>query len=105
MTERVLIIDKGVMKYDGSLDGIRERFAPYREVQIELAEDIPKEAFESYGEVESAEGRAVRLLVQREQLTETVTRLMAEFRLLDLTVTDPPVEEVIGRVFKEEIIA
>jgi ABC-2 type transport system ATP-binding protein len=41
--------------------------------------------------------------VQREQLTQTVAKLLAELDVLDLTVTDPPIEEVIGRVFADGI--
>jgi ABC-2 type transport system ATP-binding protein len=41
----------------------------------------------------------VRLLVKRDGLTGTVNRLLAELDVADLTVTDPPIEEVIGRAF------
>ena len=46
------------------------------------------------------EGQSVRLLVRRDRLTESVAKILAEQEVLDLTVTDPPVEEVIGRVFR-----
>jgi ABC-2 type transport system ATP-binding protein len=45
----------------------------------------------------------VWLWVRREHLTQTVARLLAELEVLDLAVTDPPLEEVIGRVFAGEI--
>ncbi len=103
LCERVLIIDKGALKYDGSLSGITEQMAPYREVKIELAQPPETGAtFERYGEVESSEGREVRLLVQRDALPATVHQLMTDFEVVDLEVTDPPIEEVIGRVFSEQ---
>jgi ABC-2 type transport system ATP-binding protein len=52
-----------------------------------------------YGALESCEGNAVRLLVSRERLTESVGRLLNELPVLDLEVSDPPIEEVIGRLF------
>ena len=100
LCERVLVIDEGALKYDGSLEGIREQFAPYREVKLELGQELDREDFERYGEVESVEGRVVRLLVQRETLAESVQQLMGAFEVLDLTVSDPPVEEVMGRIFQ-----
>ncbi len=99
LCQRVLLIHQGQLIYDGSLDGLLERFAPYREVKVELAQPLPENALLQYGELESIEGREVRFLVQREALTRTVARILAELEVLDLTVTDPPVEEVIGRVF------
>jgi ABC-2 type transport system ATP-binding protein len=96
---RVLLIYAGELIYDGSLEGLLDRFAPYREVKIELAQPCPREQLSAYGEVEAVEGCIVRLLVQREQLTRTVAQILAELEVADLTITDPPIEEVIGRVF------
>ncbi|MBD2040012.1 ABC transporter ATP-binding protein [Microcoleus sp. FACHB-672] len=106
LCRRVLLIHEGQLVYDGSLDGLLDRFAPYREVQVELAHPLPVETMQatsmlsSYGELESVEGQSVRLLVKREELTTSVARILAELEVLDLTVTDPPIEEVIGRVFR-----
>lgn len=100
LCQRVLLIHAGQLIYDGSLDGLIDRFAPYREVQLELANPSPKEKLSTYGELEAVEGREVRLLVKREALTSTVSRILAELEVVDLTVTEPPIEEVIGRVFQ-----
>jgi ABC-2 type transport system ATP-binding protein len=106
LCRRVILIHEGQLIYDGSLEGLLERFSPYREVQVELAHPLPVQTLQatsllsSYGEVESVDGQSVRLLVQRQSLTGTLTRILAELEVLDLKVTDPPVEEVIGRVFR-----
>ncbi|NES06130.1 MAG: ATP-binding cassette domain-containing protein [Okeania sp. SIO2F4] len=106
LCKRVLLIYQGELIYDGSLDGLLDRFAPYREVQIELVNPIPpdvdnfQQLLSNYGEVETLEGQVVRLLVRRENLTRTVAQILAELEVQDLTVTDPPIEEVIGRVFR-----
>lgn len=100
LCERVLLIHEGALIYDGRLHGLLERFAPYREVKVELAEALAIEQLQAYGELESNEGRIARFWVQREQLTQTIARILAELNVLDLSVTDPPIEEVIGRVFQ-----
>ncbi len=99
LCQRVLLIYAGKLIYDGSLEGLLDRFAPYREVKIELAQPCAPEQLKTYGEVEAVEGCVVRLMVEREQLTRTVAQILAELEVTDLTITDPPIEEVIGRVF------
>jgi ABC-2 type transport system ATP-binding protein len=99
LCQRVLLIYAGTLIYDGSLEGLLDRFAPYREVKIELAQPCSPEQLKTYGEVEAVEGCVVRLMVEREQLTRTVAQILAELEVTDLTITDPPIEEVIGRVF------
>lgn len=101
---RVLLIHEGKLMYDGSLEGLLESFAPYREIYVELAQVLPLAQLMSYGDVQMVEGRTVRFIVQQEALTQTVSRILADLAVVDLTVTEPPVEEVIGRVFEKGFI-
>ena len=105
LCQRVLLIHQGLLIYDGGLDDLIERFSPFREVKIELAQDITPEQLASLNqaEIESVNGREIRFLVKREELTGMVSKLLAELEVSDLTVTDPPVEEVIGRVFRQGV--
>jgi ABC-2 type transport system ATP-binding protein len=105
LCQRVLLIYEGQMIYDGSLEGLLNRFAPYREVKVELAQPLSKEELSGYAEIEAVDGLAVRFLVQREKLTSTVARILADLEVIDLTVSDPPIEEVIGRVFRAGVVS
>jgi len=105
LCQRVLVIHQGQLIYDGFLEGLLERFAPYREIKVELAQHLPAQKLSIYGEVEAIEGLQVRLLVRREELTTTVSRILAELEVRDLSVTEPPIEEVIGRVFSKGVVS
>lgn len=105
LCKRVMLIYQGQLIYDGSLEKLLERFAPYREVKLELAEPLPEDKLSQYGELEAVEGREVRFLVRREDLTATTSRILAQLKVLDLTVTDPPIEEVIGRLFRTGVVS
>ncbi len=105
LCQRVLLIHQGQLIYDGRLEGLLERFAPYREVQVELGRVRTEAELLLYGEIKQLEGRLVRFLVQRGVLTRTVAKILAELDVLDLTVTEPPVEEVIGRVFRAGVVS
>ncbi|MFM7394850.1 MAG: ATP-binding cassette domain-containing protein [Cyanobium sp.] len=99
---RVLLIHEGSLMHDGSLAELTTRLAPCREVRLELREPLPAVAFAAYGTVEDLKGHAVRLLVRRERLTASVARLLAELPVLDLEVAEPPIEELIGQLFRPE---
>jgi ABC-2 type transport system ATP-binding protein len=104
LCQRVLLIHQGRLMYDGSLDGLLERFAPYREIHVELAQPLPKEKLKSYGEVQLLDGRAVSFMVEQDALTRTVAQILADLEVIDLKVTEPPIEEVIGKVFQAGVI-
>jgi ABC-2 type transport system ATP-binding protein len=104
LCRRVLLIHQGQLIYDGALDGLLDRFAPYREVTIELPAPCTPAQLGTYGDLERVEGCTARLIVRREALTQTISRLLGDLDVQDLTVSDPPVEEVIGRVFQAGIV-
>ncbi|AKG22899.1 ABC transporter ATP-binding protein [Calothrix sp. 336/3] len=100
LCERVLMIHQGALMYDGSLNGLLERFAPYREIHLELAHTVSREKLMFYGDVKEVDGRFVCFLVPQGAIALAVSRILADLDVVDLTVNEPPVEEVIGRVFQ-----
>ncbi len=102
---RVLLIHEGRLVYDGSLSGLVERFAPYRQVRLELAQPVEREVLRRFGEVEALDGLSAVLIVERSRLTETLARVLSELRPHDLGVSDPPVERVVGKLFLEQDLA
>jgi ABC-2 type transport system ATP-binding protein len=104
LCERVLLIHQGKLIYDGGLTGLLNQFAPYRAVRVELGRSYTQTELAHFGELEMVGEREVHFCVQREALTRTVSQLLAELDVIDLSVTDPPVEEVIGRVFQAGVV-
>jgi ABC-2 type transport system ATP-binding protein len=103
LCDRVLLIHQGQLIYDGALDGLLDHFAPYRQVKLELKQTFLEADLASYGEIESVTGREVCFMIHREDLTRTIAKLL-ELPVSDLTITDPPIEEIIGRVFKAGMV-
>jgi len=102
LCERVLLIHQGRLFHDGSLDALTSRLAPCREVRLELRQVHPREAFEGFGTIEVHQGHQVRLVIPREQLTQQVGLLLSRFEVVDLEVSDPPIEELIGGLFRQQ---
>jgi ABC-2 type transport system ATP-binding protein len=98
---RVLLIHQGKLFHDGSLADLTQRLAPCRQVRLELADLHPPEAFAGFGQLEAHQGHLVRLLVPRAQLAQQVAALLERFAVVDLEVSDPPVEELIGGLFRQ----
>lgn len=101
LCERVLLVHDGRLVYDGDLAAMVARVAPHREVEVELEQPLPAEQLAALGEIERVDGCVVRWLVPHGALTRTVAQIMQTLPVRDLRVTDPPIEEIIGRVFSE----
>jgi ABC-2 type transport system ATP-binding protein len=97
LAERVIVIHHGALLFDGPLAALVERFSPHKTVTIDL--ERPAEHLERYGEVVSVEDGRVTLRVPKGEAAAATARLLAELPVVDLSVTDPPVDEVIDTVF------
>lgn len=100
LCDRVLVIHQGQLIYDGSLDGLIDRFSPCREVKVEFAHAYPSDKLALYADIQEIEGTSVRFLVPQERLTKTVSQMLSELEVIDLSVTDPPIEDTIGQLFQ-----
>jgi ABC-2 type transport system ATP-binding protein len=99
LCKRVVIIHHGQLLFDGDLVDLVQRFSPHKTIVVELAQGSPD--LSSYGEVvESEEGR-VTLRVPKAKTAQVTGRLLSEQQVLDLTVEEPPIEEVIEQVFAQ----
>lgn len=71
---------------------------------MELSQVYPIEKLALYADVEAVEnqmqGQTVKFLVPQKALTQTVAKLLSDLEVVDLAVTEPPIEEVIGRVLR-----
>jgi ABC-2 type transport system ATP-binding protein len=105
LCKRVLVIDHGKLVYDGDLDALIERIAPVKYIRIVTQSPLAASELEQFGEVRSIEGPKVMLAVPREQTSAVAARLFQSFPIDDVTIEDPEVEEIIGRIFTEKLLS
>jgi ABC-2 type transport system ATP-binding protein len=105
LCERVIVIDHGKLMYDGALDELSARIAPHKLVRVELASEWNGRCLDEYGEVIKTQGQRVELLVPRGKTSETAARILADLPIVDVTIEDPPIEDVITRVFEQAALA
>ena len=99
LCRRVLVIHHGRLLFDGALDALVQQFTAHKTIVVRL--DDPRADLSSYGEVVSRQDGSTTLRVPKEHTARVTGRLLADLPVVDLTVEDPPIEEVIERVFME----
>ncbi len=97
LCKRVIVIHHGQLLFDGNLADLVRRFAPHKTIVVELTGGMVD--LSGFGEVVQAEDGRVTLRVPKAETARTTERLLASVPIADLTVEDPPIEEVIEQVF------
>jgi len=82
------------------LSGLVQRFSAHKTIVVQL-EDCRTDLY-TYGEVVRCEDGYVTLRVPKAETARITERLLADLPVIDLTVEDPPIEEVIEQVFAQE---
>ncbi|WP_314584091.1 ATP-binding cassette domain-containing protein [Paenibacillus terrigena] len=102
LADRILLIGKGTLLYDGSVQGLRGQFGTRRTITAEYREnsnplDIPGASLLSW-----TPDRAI-LSVDTEQIliSDAITRLSSQVELLDVTIDTQPIEDIIVQMYKE----
>jgi ABC-2 type transport system ATP-binding protein len=105
LCERVMIIDEGRLLYDGRLEGLKEQFGGKRNLIVYLAEGYPNVAIEG-AEVISKDGLQVTYAFERNTITasELIGRLSDQFRVQDLEVREPDIEETVRRIYEQRLL-
>jgi ABC-2 type transport system ATP-binding protein len=85
LCKRVIVIHHGRILFDGALAGLSDRFAAYKTIEATLED-----------------GERISMQVPRHETSAATARLLAEHEVTDLTVEDPPIEDVIEQVFASE---
>ena len=101
LCRRVVMIALGQIIYDGSLEGIIDRFGGHKILSLQLADGSIPEDLDRYGEVLSREPPRVKLRLERGVVPEVLGRILASHAVQDVSVEDPPLEEVIAEMFSQ----
>ena len=100
LCRRVIVIHHGHILFDGRLTDLTEQFASYKTINVTL-EDSSID-LSSYGAVMEREAEMIKLRVPKTETARITSRLLSECSITDLTIEDPPIEDVIEQVFTQE---
>ena len=82
LCKRVIVIHHGRLLFDGELAALADRFAAYKTIEAVLAD-----------------GERISIRVPKAETSQATARLLSENDVSDLTVEDPPIDDVIEQVF------
>ncbi len=102
LCERIIIIHQGQLKYDGGITDLSHKIAPFKLIGI-LLSDANSHNLSAYGtEVQNEEDAEKRYIqVKAEDVTKVTSRLLADLPIHDISITDPPIEDVIEQAFNQ----
>ncbi|HZJ53716.1 MAG TPA: ATP-binding cassette domain-containing protein [Myxococcaceae bacterium] len=98
---RVVVIDRGLLSYDGALDELVRRIRPEKRLVLRLDGPVDRAALEAVGRVVYTDAAGVVLQVAQDAVNSAVSRALATLPVHDLIVENAPLEEVMSELFAQ----
>ncbi|MBI4051731.1 MAG: ATP-binding cassette domain-containing protein [Elusimicrobia bacterium] len=99
LCDRVIIIERGQMLYDGELNRVVERYAPHKLMTVDFQSVVDTERVAALGKIVSNGGSRMVLEIPRKEVSSVASRLLSQFPVVDLTITETPLDDVVRRIF------
>ncbi len=97
---RVIVIHNGRILFDGPLERLVNQFAPRKHLTFKL--DTMKADLSALGQVITQEGLTYQLEVAKDQSMAVTNHILSHYHVTDISVEDPPIEQVIEQVFSQD---
>jgi ABC-2 type transport system ATP-binding protein len=101
LCRRVVIIALGRIIYDGSLSGIIGRYGGQKIVSLQFLDGRIPCDLARFGEVMLEESPRAKIRVERRLVPDVLSGILASYSVEDVSVEDPPLEEVIAEIFSQ----
>jgi ABC-2 type transport system ATP-binding protein len=101
LCRRVVIIANGMIHYDGSLAGIMGKFGRDKIVTLQLSEDESFDQFDDLPNVIEIVPPKLKFRAAREDVAKLLAEFLSRHAVQDVSVEDPPLDEVIAQVFSQ----
>jgi ABC-2 type transport system ATP-binding protein len=99
LCQRIIIIDKGKVIFDGRLAEIVEKFASHKILSVVFSKEFDLKKLDEIGEIKEIDFPHVKIMVQREASNLAAAELLQHFPVADLNIEEIPIDDVIRQVF------
>ena len=99
LCKRVIVIEKGRLLYDGSLDKLVERYASHKILKARFTAAVEAADLKNLGTVISSDGLSVVLEVPRAQMAASAGALLRTYPVADLNVEEVAIDDIVRRLF------
>jgi ABC-2 type transport system ATP-binding protein len=97
LCKRIIVVDKGKIIFDGDFAALLETASPNKIIKLQLERPVPD--LTNYGTVSFLEGLNAHLSIARNEVSSKAAQMLAALPIADITIEDPPIEDVIGQLF------
>lgn len=111
LCSRIIIIDSGKLIYDGGLKEIKELYGYITNIEVQMKQKVNLDKVKFIKELDreniklSSEENKLTITFNKNNVsaTDIISRLMAKFEIVDFSVNETSVEEIVKKIYRNEV--
>jgi len=102
LCKRVILIDKGQIKFDGLLSNLTSKYTELKILKFTFETKVNKTIIAKFGEITSGDGFLYSIKVPKEKYLNVASKILTTLPVTDLNIEDTPIEDVIRQIYTNE---
>ena len=101
LCKRIIIINRGVIVYDGPIKKIKKDYLTHKQLDVRFNKLDKKFRLKGCKVIEESEYELkLELDTKKQTIKNVINHLITDFDVADIIVQDPPIEEIIQKIYK-----
>jgi len=102
LCERAVVINRGSVIHDGPVSEIGDRFSQHKIIELTFANGTIPSDIHQFGDVLEDRTPMVRLQIPKQDVSRSLSGMLARYDVDDVSVAERPLEDVIAELFSFE---
>ncbi|MFD0695080.1 ATP-binding cassette domain-containing protein [Paenibacillus sp. GCM10027628] len=104
LCRRAIVINHGEIILDDEVTRMKKDFLTAKTIRLQLAEEVHEIPQIPHADVQYTGGQQMTVVIDTSKaaIEEVLSKLMEGVRILDLTVEDPPMEQIITHIYSQQ---
>ncbi|MDD4353045.1 MAG: ATP-binding cassette domain-containing protein [Candidatus Nanoarchaeia archaeon] len=103
LCDRIIILDKGVHVYEGSIPLLKKNYLSYKELIVYFEKETKNIELPNCEVIESEPFKAtLRVDILNTSISQAIQNLMEKYKVEDLDIKEESIESIISRIYKSE---
>jgi len=99
LCQRVIIVDKGKLIFDGDLQEITNKYADHKIITVVFSKEVDPKKLEEIGQVSEYSFPKAVFFVRREIASIAAAELLQHYPVADLNIEEVPIENIVREIF------
>jgi len=104
LCERVIIINKGIIAYDGNLRRLVDAYVDHKVITVTFTKSVARADVERFGTLQSHDPARAVLAVPKGSSREVSAQILTHLPVDDILISEVPIEEVVRKIFQSSEI-